>query len=68
MIVLISFPEIYMIVRSDGYRKHHTSAGWGEGLVREALSVEINEPYESALAGHINWALPHNGKKWEDTK
>jgi hypothetical protein len=42
---------------ADGMRKHDTSRGFGRYLVREAMSVEIDETYESAMAGHINWSL-----------
>jgi hypothetical protein len=43
--------------------KHHTSFGHSDKVVREALSVIINEPYESAMAGHIKWALSSEKKK-----
>ena len=31
----------------------------------EALSVEIKEPYETAMAGHIKWTSLRNIKVWE---
>jgi hypothetical protein len=43
-------------------RKHETSFGFS-AVVREALSVVINEPYESAMAGHIKWVLSSEKKK-----
>lgn len=49
------------IFESDGYRKHLSSAK-GSRTVMEALDVEIKEPYEKAMACHINWTLLHNTK------
>lgn len=41
------------IYEADGMRRHSTSTDFR--TVRAAESVEIKEPYEKALAGHINW-------------
>ena len=43
------------VYEADGMRKHSTSRP--SKIVREAVSIEIKEPYESALAGHIGWIL-----------
>ena len=46
---------------ADGMQKHSTSSY--NSVKRSAVSKVINEPYEKALAGHIDWNYDKNGVK-----
>jgi hypothetical protein len=43
------------IYEADGMQKHSTSTDFR--TVRAAEGIEVKEPYEKALAGHINWKI-----------